>query len=66
MAVGRLEASILIGSERLKLKSKDGKAKKGKGKIKIEFDRVKGDFDSFLKDTHKAGYDEGGDGDDFI
>lgn len=48
-----------------KLKSKDSKTKKGKGKIKIEFDRVRGDFDSFLKDSHKAGYDDAGD-DDFI
>lgn len=48
-----------------KLKSKDGKAKKGKGKIKMEFDRVRGDYDSFLKDTGKVGYDDAGD-DDFI
>lgn len=48
-----------------KLKSKDSKTKKGKGKIKIEFNQVKGDFDMFLKDSHKAGYDDG-DGDDFM
>jgi hypothetical protein len=51
------------------LKTKDTKKTKSKGKIKLEADRIKGDFDVFLKDSHRgvgtAGYDDEED-DDFM
>ena len=48
-------------------KAKEKAKPKAKGKIKIEFDRVKGDFDSFLKDSGSAGRAvEEDDGDDFM
>lgn len=51
------------------MKTKDTKKPKSKGKIKLEADRIKGDFDVFLKDSHRgvggAVYDEDED-DDFM
>ncbi len=36
-----------------------------KGKIKLEANRIKGDFDEFLKDTNRI-YDDDNDDDDFM
>lgn len=50
-----------------KAKAKENKPKaKSKGKIKVEFDSVRGDFDTFLKDSNKGGATFDDDGDDFM
>jgi hypothetical protein len=51
----------------LKSKKTEKAKPKTKGKIKIEADRIKGDFDTFLKDVGKgATFDEPDDGEDFM
>lgn len=73
-AVRKLSNSLKIladakqAEERANLKTKDTKKPKSKGKIKLEADRIKGDFDVFLKDSHRSGgadFDEDED-DDFM
>ena len=49
-----------------KAKEKQIKSVKPKGKIKMEFDSVKGDFDTFLKDTKGGTYEEDFGDDDFM
>jgi len=65
----KLYADAKQTEERANLKTKDTKKPKSKGKIKLEADRIKGDFDVFLKDSHRdaggAVYDDEED-DDFM
>jgi len=46
-------------------KPKDAKKTKKAPKIKMEANRIKGDFDEFLKDTNRV-YDEEDDDDSFM
>ena len=57
----------IIGKLDIQLKAKDVKKPpaKSKARIKLEADRIKGDFDVFLKDSHNVGYDDDDD-DEFM
>lgn len=72
-AIKKLSNSLKVLSDAKLAEERANKPKPAKPgskkapRIKLEADRIKSDFDVFLKDSHRAGYvDEDNDDDDFM